>query len=84
MYVQLENNNDNYRYKIIIFRSLQALIRAQVDYYGESTRLHRQLGVEVGQGAGKEEEEQLQTDEEYERDLERQLQQIKALSIVGS
>jgi len=63
---------------------LQALIRAQVDYYGESTRLHRQLGVEVGQGAGKEDEEQLQTDEEYERDLERKLQQIKALSIVGS
>jgi len=55
--------------------SLQALIRAQVDYYGESTRLFTHLASSQGPAA---------SDAEYDRELERRMSQIQALSIVGS
>merc|ERR1711978_455548 len=55
--------------------SLQALIRAQVDYYGESTRLFTHLASGQGPAA---------SDDEYDRELERRMSQIQALSIVGS
>jgi len=58
--------------------SLQALIRSQVDYYGESTRLFTHLVSACPDKAS------LVTDEEYSKDLERKMSQIRGLSIVGS
>jgi len=55
--------------------SLQALIRAQVDYYGESTRLFSHLPQTQPQPV---------SDAEYNRELERRMAQIRGLSIVGS
>jgi len=55
--------------------SLQALIRAQVDYYGESTRLFTHLSA--GHPA-------TVSDEEYDRELEKKMAQIRGLSIVGT
>merc|ERR1712080_95801 len=55
--------------------SLQALIRAQVDYYGESTRLFTHLSPGQTNPI---------TDTEYNRELERKMSQIRSLSIVGS
>lgn len=55
--------------------SLQALIRAQVDYYGESTRLFTHLSAGQTNPV---------SDAEYNRELERKMSQIRSLSIVGS
>jgi len=55
---------------------LQALIRSQVDYYGETTRQFSNL-VNVCPG------EDL-TDQQFEKNLEKQMSEIKTLSIVGS
>jgi len=52
--------------------SLQALIRSQVDYYGESTRLFSNLIP----GSSHRTADQQQT-------IEHKLEQIKSLSIVG-
>merc|ERR1712059_6291 len=57
---------------------LQALIRSQVDYYGESTRLFTHLVSASPDRAT------LMSDEEHAKDLDRKMSQIKALSIVGS
>lgn len=56
---------------------LQALIRAQVDYYGESTRLFTHL---VSTNATT----KYQTNDEFQEELEKNLSCIKTLSIVNS
>lgn len=59
---------------------LQALIRAQVDYYGETTRLFTHWesdNPEVSLRSAKDEEE-------HEEELDKLLGEIKALSIVGN
>jgi len=55
---------------------LQALIRSQVEYYGESTRQFTSL-VNACPG------EDL-TDQQFQKNLEKQMSEIKTLSIVGS
>jgi len=58
--------------------SLQALIRSQVDYYGESTRLFTHLV------SASPDRDSMISDEEYNKDLERKMTQLRSLSIVGS
>eukprot|EP00092_Neocalanus_flemingeri_P004645 GFUD01005008.1.p1 GENE.GFUD01005008.1~~GFUD01005008.1.p1 ORF type:complete len:266 (-),score=90.11 GFUD01005008.1:134-931(-) len=58
--------------------SLQALIRSQVDYFGESTRLFTHLVSACPDKSS------LVTDEEYNKDLEKKMSQIRSLSIVGT
>jgi len=53
---------------------LQALVRSQVDYYGCSTRLHTKLGNQTEQ----------MSEDEFNRDLEKKMSEIRALSIVGN
>ena len=63
--------------------SLQALVRAQVDYYGCSTRLHSKLGHSASDNTGAE----AGADTDYSdsiNDIEKKLSEIRALSIVGS
>ena len=56
---------------------LQALIRAQVDYYGESTRLFTHL-------VSNNKNSQFQSNEDFEDDFEKKMSTIKSLSIVGN
>ena len=56
--------------------SLQALVRAQMDYYGENTRLHTKLSKNCLP------EEKNDSDDSNE--LEKIFSEIRALSIVGS
>jgi len=56
---------------------LQALIRSQVDYYGETTRLFTHLVTASPDRAT------LKTDEQFRKDFEKNMSQIRALSIVG-
>jgi len=57
---------------------LQALIRSQVDYYGESTRLFTNLVSTTP------DKSPLVSDEEYKKDIDNKLTQIRALSIAGN
>ena len=57
---------------------LQALIRAQVDYYGESTRLFTHL-VSTNPSCTK-----YHSDEDYQEEIEQNISVIKALSIVSN
>ncbi len=56
---------------------LQALIRAQVDYYGESTRLFTHL-VSTNNCSN------YQSDQEFKDEFDKNINAIKALSIVGN
>jgi hypothetical protein len=56
---------------------LQALIRAQVDYYGESTRLFTHLVSTNNRNT-------FQSNEEYHDELDKNLSAIRSLSIVGN
>lgn len=57
---------------------LQALIRSQVDYYGESTRLFTHLVSKCPNSSV------LRSDKDFQEDLEKNLDEIRALSIVGN
>jgi len=57
---------------------LQALIRAQVDYYGESTRLFTHL-VSTNSSSTK-----YQGDAEYQEEIDKNISVIKSLSIVSN
>merc|ERR1712113_516697 len=52
--------------------SLQALVRAQMDYYGENTRLHNKLGKKCEENC------------DDSQDLDKLFSEIRALSIVGN
>ena len=57
---------------------LHALIRSQVDYYGETTRLFTHL-VSANPNASN-----IKTDHEHKEYIEKMMGDIKALSIVGN
>lgn len=60
---------------------LQALIRSQVDYYGETTRLFTHLAVSASPAASLTPH---RSDADFNDEFQRNLAAIKALSIVGS
>lgn len=56
---------------------LQALIRSQVDYYGETTRLFTHLVAATPNKVT------MRSDEQFRKDFDKNMSQIRSLSIVG-
>ena len=56
---------------------LQALIRSQVDYYGETTRLFTHLVAATPNKIN------ITSDQQFRKDFDKNMSQIRSLSIVG-